>query len=415
MKDVYVTMYTPSLNLLVNNETINLSNSEIVSISFIHNYDTTSYPIIRLRIYADLTKIQQICENPDSILVRGCLNGGIYKMNQNTENESTLVKAVKSINISLKAYIEMKNIPSSTYDQYEDGKKKESDLNVNIKSPLELYCYNEQLVHYMKKRANSIYKDTSIGTVLHDILQQANVYNAEIDPITNPKKYNQVLIPNMNIIQSISFIDYYYGLYKKGGMMYGDLDKLYIANTDVYNGTTPIPIYVESYKNNNDSSGMTRINNDYQFYIMAPNVSVRSESDIERVLHGPKFATINLMDMSDIDIVELTNLFEEIKSLSLSLSENIEVPNLLHKTQNKYIGTSYVARLDERITKVDVSGTGFDIMRITPKTRFNLIFASPIRGIKIDKQYRATFVCHVLTSTDSGKFIAQTTMNLCTN
>ena len=413
MKDVYVTMYTPSLNLLVNNETINLSNSEIVSISFIHNYDTASYPIIRLRIYADLTKIQQICENPDSILVRGCLNGGIYKMNQNTENESTLVKAVKSINISLKAYIEMKNIPSSTYDQYEDGKKKESDLNVNVKSPLELYCYNEQLVHYMKKRANSIYKDTSIGTVLHDILQQANVYNAEIDPITNPKKYNQVLIPNMNIIQSISFIDYYYGLYKKGGMMYGDLDKLYIANTDVYNGTTPIPIYVESYKNNNDSSGMTRINNDYQFYIMAPNVSVRSESDIERVLHGPKLASINLMDMNDIDIVELTNLFEEIKSLSLS--ENIEIPNLLHKTQNKYIGTSYVARLDERITKVDVSGTGFDIMRITPKTRFNLIFASPIRGIKIDKQYRATFVCHVLTSTDSGKFIAQTTMNLCTN
>ena len=413
MKDVYVTMYTPSLNLLVNNETINLSNSEIVSISFIHNYDTASYPIIRLRIYADLTKIQQICENPDSILVRGCLNGGIYKMNQNTENESTLVKAVKSINISLKAYIEMKNIPSSTYDQYEDGKKKESNLNVNVKSPLELYCYNEQLVHYMKKRANSIYKDTSIGTVLHDILQQANVYNAEIDPITNPKKYNQVLIPNMNIIQSISFIDYYYGLYKKGGMMYGDLDKLYIANTDVYNGTTPIPIYVESYKNNNDSSGMTRINNDYQFYIMAPNVSIRSESDIERVLHGPKLAAINLMDMNDIDIVELTNLFEEIKSLSLS--ENIEVPNLLHKTQNKYIGTSYVARLDERITKVDVSGTGFDIMRITPKTRFNLIFASPIRGIKIDKQYRATFVCHVLSSTDSGKFIAQTTMNLCTN
>ena len=413
MKDVYVTMYTPSLNLLVNNETINLSNSEIVSISFIHNYDTASYPIIRLRIYADLTKIQQICENPDSILVRGCLNGGIYKMNQNTENESTLVKAVKSINISLKAYIEMKNIPSSTYDQYEDGKKKESDLNVNVKSPLELYCYNEQLVHYMKKRANSIYKDTSIGTVLHDILQQANVYNAEIDPITNPKKYNQVLIPNMNIIQSISFIDYYYGLYKKGGMMYGDLDKLYIANTDVYNGTTPVPIYVESYKNNNDSSGMTRINNDYQFYIMAPNVSIRSESDIERVLHGPKLAAINLMDMNDIDIIELTNLFEEIKSLSLS--ENIEVPNLLHKTQNKYIGTSYVARLDERITKVDISGTGFDIMRITPKTRFNLIFASPIRGIKIDKQYRATFVCHVLSSTDSGKFIAQTTMNLCTN
>ena len=162
-----------------------------MSISFIHNYDTATYPIVRLRIYSDLTTIQKICEHPNDIFVRGVLNGGIYKMNQNDDSEPTLVKAVSSINIMYNAYIETKNIPSSTFDQYEDGKKKESDLNVNVKSPLELFCYNQQMIHNMKKRCNSIYKNTSIGTVLQDILHQAGIY-ADIDPVTNSKKYDRL-------------------------------------------------------------------------------------------------------------------------------------------------------------------------------------------------------------------------------
>ena len=220
MKDLYLTMYTPHISISVGDDVINLSNSDIVSISFIHNYDTATYPIVRLRIYSDLTTIQKICEHPNDIFVRGVLNGGIYKMNQNEDSEPTLVKAVSSINIMYNAYIETKNIPSSTFDQYEDGKKKESDLNVNVKSPLELFCYNQQMIHNMKKRCNSIYKNTSIGTVLQDILHQAGIY-ADIDPVTNSKKYDQILIPNMSVIQAVSFIDNFYGLYNKGGMIYG--------------------------------------------------------------------------------------------------------------------------------------------------------------------------------------------------
>lgn len=412
MKDLYLTMYTPHISISVGDDVINLSNSDIVSISFIHNYDTATYPIVRLRIYSDLTTIQKICEHPNDIFVRGVLNGGIYKMNQNEDSEPALVKAVSSINIMYNAYIETKNIPSSTFDQYEDGKKKESDLNVNVKSPLELFCYNQQMIHNMKKRCNSIYKNTSIGTVLQDILHQAGIY-ADIDPVTNSKKYDQILIPNMSVIQAVSFIDNFYGLYNKGGMIYGDLDKLHITSTDINNNTNTIPIYVESYMNNSDSPGMTRIQDNYYYNIMAPNISIRSETDIERVLHGPRLATINLNDMSDVDIIHLSNLFDDIKSLPLT--EAIEVPNILHKTQNKFIGTSFVARLDEHITKIDVSGYGFDISKMTPKSRYNIVFASPMRGLKIDKRYRATYVCNVLKLTSTGQFVAQTTMNLCTN
>jgi hypothetical protein len=180
----------------------------------------------------------------------------------------------------------------------------------------------------------------------------------------------------------------------------------------VNNGTTPIPIYVESYKNTTDMSGMQRVGDNYRLSTLAPNVSITTDTDIERTLHGPQLAAINLMNMSNVEIVKLTNLFEDIDSAS---SYNLEVPNLLHKTKNNFIASSYVARLDEHITKVDLSGAGFDITLFNPTARFNLLFSSNIRGINMNKLFRPSFVNHVLMNTESGLFTATTTAHLCTN
>ena len=413
MKDIYVTMYkTNGLNISFGSEDLTIQKSDIVSVSFINNYDTATFPIIRFRIYSDLMNIQKICENADSLNVAMVLQGGIYRMNDEDEKNPTLMVSTKEINIAGSGYIENKNIVSSSYDSYEEGQKKSSDLNDNVKSPLEIYCYPKDTIHFMRARVQSIYKDATVETAINDIFKQANINNAQIDPIVNPIRHDQILIPNMSVIQSISYLDKWYGLYVKGGMLYGDIDKVYLSNTSVNNGTTPIPIYVESYKNTTDMSGMQRVGDNYRLSTLAPNVSITTDTDIERTLHGPQLAAINLMNMSNIEIVKLTNLFEDIDSAS---SYNLEVPNLLHKTKNNFIASSYVARLDEHITKVDLSGAGFDITLFNPTARFNLLFSSNIRGINMNKLFRPSFVNHVLMNTESGLFTATTTAHLCTN
>lgn len=412
MKDIYVTMYkTNGLNISFGSEDLTIQKSDIVSISLMNNYDTATFPIIRFRVYSDLMNIQKICENSDSLNVAIVLQGGIYKMNDDEKNPILMV-STKEINIAGSGYIENKNIVSSTYDSYTEGQSKSSDLNDNVKCPLEIYCYPKDTIHFMRGRVHSIYKETSVETVINDIFKQANINNVQIDPIVNPIKYDQVLIPNMSVIQSISYLDSWYGLYTKGGMLYGDIDKVYLANSSVNNNTTPIPIYVESYKTTSDMSGMQRVGDTYRLSTLAPNVSITTDTDIERTLHGPRLAAINLMNMSNVEIVELTNLFEEINNAS---SYNLEVPNLLHKTKNNFIARSYVARLDEHITKVDLSGAGFDISLFNPTSRFNFLFASNIRGMNMNKLFRPSFVNHVLMNTESGLFTATTTAHLCTN
>jgi hypothetical protein len=393
------------------NDTISVSNSEIVSVAFINNYDTMTYPIIRIRLYSDISVIQTLCESPNDIEVRGSFTGMIYKMND--EKKSPVpVAPVNEISFKLKGYIENKNIPTSKFDQYEFGIKKTTDMNTNTKVPIEVYCYNDRLIHLMKQKAPSIYKNMSLTTVISDMLSRNSIYDFKIDPLTNQNRYRQVLIPNLNLIQALGFFDKNYGMYNKGAMVYGDLDNLYISNTDVHNNTTPIPIYVESTKSNSDLTGMKLINKKYQMTTMAGFVSVKTETDIERVLNGRYLADINLTTM-EANTEELKDLYAS--TSGYAKLKNIEVPDILHKSKNEYVASSYVARLNENITEVDLSGTGFAISRMNVNARFNLVFATPIRGLDINRIYRASYACHVLTNLDSDLFAAQTTMNLRTN
>jgi DNA-binding protein len=331
----------------------------------------------------------------------------------NDEDKSPVpVSNADEVSFRLKGYIENKNIPTSKFDQYVLGIKKKSDLNTNVKVPIEIYCYNDNLIHLMEQKAPAIYKNMSLTSIISDMLSRNSIHDFDIDPLTNQNRYNQVLIPNLNMLETIGFFDRIYGMYRKGAQIYGDLDKLHICNSDVINGKNPIPIYVDSSKDNSDMSGMRDINKKYQMVTMAGNVSVKTETDIERVLNARHIADINLNDM-EAHTEELTDLYAT--TAKYAKLKNIETPNILHKSVNEYVASSYVARLNENITEVDVSGAGFDIARMKVDTRYNLVFATPIRGLNINKIYRASYVCHVLSNLDSNLFMAQTTMNLRTN
>ena len=425
MNDKYSVLYTIAMTVVLNRDTyIHIPASDIVSIALVHNYDVKTYPIIRIRLYTDLENVQQMLEFPDSIYIRTSMNGGVYMLNENNEEHTpTMVAGATPISFELKGYIENKNIPTSIMDQYPDGLKKSSDLNDNVKSPIEIYCYDEQVLHNMQQKAQSVYKKMTLTSVLQDMLVRANIRNYSIDLLNNQTKYDQVLIPNLSITEAVSFFDIKYGLYHKGGQMYGDIDKLYICNSDVNNGTIPTPIYVRSAKNNDDSSGMKKLNgvHNYQMIVNAPNVSVITETDVERVLNSPEIGAINLNDMG-VTIEELKKLFSESMDRSSARKSSggislkaIDTPQILHKDNSEYVLPSFIARLDEKITKIDLAGSGFDIGKLHINTRYNIIFESPIRGIDISSAYRASYVTHTITNLSGSLFTSQTTMRLCSN
>lgn len=408
---------------------VTISPSDLVSISFIHNYDTATFPIIRLRAYVDLTNFEAIVNDPDNVYVSLNFTGLICNMNESQQLEGSgtvqVVDGGYSASNCYKAYIENKNTPTSIMDSYEHGIKKTSDLNTTRKVPLTLFCYSKDMIHNLKCKSESIYKDMDITSIIEDMSFGPN-YKIQIDPIQNQTKYEQILIPNIDIKRAFAFFEKSYGLYPKGGMIYGDGDTLYLTNTDVDSGDVPIPIYVESYKNSSDMGGLRKhsmTNPKYIFNTKAENVSVITETDIERVLNSESIVDINV-NTSAKHSSKLTKIFEgyeydSIKRIDQNKNINkltkISTPDTLHKSKSPYVSSTNAARLTEKVTRVDLSGVGFDVFRMNPRSRFNLIFESPIRGMSINQRYRASTMVHTFTNLSADYFVAQTTMTLCSN
>jgi len=426
----YSVFYTMELHFVINGKDIvKIDHDDIVSFTISNQYDTMTYPMIRLRLYSDLSVLQALADDPDNIRLRGSIDSMLYEV-----SDKDSPKPVSAISggrgIDLKVYMEMKNIASSKMDKYSDGLPRSIDdvLNVTNKVPIEVFLYDDKLIHAMKDQAQAVFKGMTIGTALDAMMDHANIRNKWIDPFHNQTRFDQILIPNLSIIDAVSFFDTVYGLYPKGGMIFGDaLSKgLYICNldSDVQLSGFPLSIYVNAADNNNDNSGIMPVptgkNPLFSLRTSFENVSILTESDIEKVLRAERITSVNVetLDSSTTNLPFYTDSETPVSNtlVTKQANDNISPTLLLHKSTNPYVATMSAARIEETITRIDVSGNGWEVFEmINPTTRFNLVFESPLRGVNMAAKYRISFANHVLTNVGNNMFVASTTMTLCTN
>lgn len=411
-------LYKPDISIAIGelrDEVIQIKNNEILSISIMNNYDTATFPVIRLRLQCDVEVLELLTKDPDNLYVIGTLESGLYDINNDIDKESTspiLVGYGSSISFSMKLYIESKNTPVNEFDRYENGLLKDNTTVGNPKVPLQLYCYDENIIHASQIKCNSIYKDISLETLIHSMCNSVNI-PLNMDKLSNAKKYDQILIPNLNLMDGLSFLDNKYGLYEKGASVYSTPfyrnSELCIMNTSSDIFERVFPIYVEDIRSTSDQCGIRVINNQHMYDVPFSGVSVITETDIDRVLNSEHISAINVNTLN-VDTAQLKSLFENSKN-NKGL---IETPNILHKNVNEYIASSYVARVTEGMTKIDVSSSGWPI-EFSPRDRFNVVFESNMRGINIDSLYRMAFMNVVLANTGTDLFTPSTTMRLIKN
>lgn len=408
----YSVLYRVSLVLNVNGTTHTIPTSNIISISILNNYDTMTFPICRFKLECDLNLIQTILDYPDSISILCNLDANIYRMTDNAD-KLDVVNGAKNISLSLKGYVENKNTPTNVMDQYDDGVLRTDDLYVNNKIPFEIYGYHDTFIYGLKRLSESVYHNIAIQNVIEDMLQRQNINSTSIQVIEQQRMFDQVLIPNLNIIQAIAYFDQYYGLYSTGGMLYGDLDnRLYLtsSSTSVTNHNM-VGIRVEDYKSNSDMGGLKEYSGgNYMMHVVSANVSVLTESDIARVMNADAINAVNIND-EEVQSESLKVLYQQ-----SSTTNGIEqIPKILHKHVNPFVASMNAARVKEKITQVDLSCNGTDVGNLFVDTRINLIFNTAIRGRNMSGMYRMCYANHILTQMNGELFVATSTFRLCKN
>jgi hypothetical protein len=404
----YSVLYDVSLVLNIKGKTLTIPTENIISISILNHYDTATFPICRFRLECDLSTIQSILDYPDEIEIRCNLDANVYQMTDN-DNKLNVVDGAKNIYLSLKGYVENKNIPTNVMDQYDNGIPRTDDLNVNKKVPFEIYGYHSDFIYGLKRSSEAVYHNITLQDVMEDMLRRQNIHQTSIQIVENQQRFDQILIPNLNIIQTIAYFDQYYGLYQTGGFIYGDIDnKLYIGTTSTaVNTGNMFGIRVEDYRSDSDMGGLKKYGDgSYTQCVMSMNVSVLTESDIERILNAD---TINAVNVNTEDIQSAS-----LKELYTNASPNGKEPNpnIIHKHINPFVASTSAARVKERITQVDLSCNGCDIGNLHADTRINLIFDTAIRGRNMSGLYRMGYANHFITQLDGSLFTSTSTFRL---
>lgn len=412
MNKHYTSLYTFSVVIDNDGKPVTLSNDEIVSIAFVNEFDNALFPIIRMRLYVDIDLLSYINEHPNDLTISMSMAGMISMIN--TENDqvtyndiSVITNSLTQNMVSLNGYIETKNNPYSKYDNYQFGLPRGDSLNNNNKIPITIYCYDGNLIRATKQSVNSIYKNTTLYSVVTNMFTQCGINMYSITPFDNNKIYDQILIPNMSLIDAITYLDSYYGLYREGASMYspapGVLQLTRTAN-ELYDNVYSIK--VSSYTAGNSFSGIYSLpNGNTNPILQTPDTSVivKSETDLVESTNSNTYTAMNLNNFES-QTVQL----EHDKS-----NMDITTPMFKHKTKNEFIPDMYRERLNERHTKIDVSIDGFPFKSCNPSDRFKFIFDNPIRGLNINRMYRPMVVNHVFTNIGSGRFEIQSTLQLC--
>jgi hypothetical protein len=252
----------------------------------------------------------------------------------------------------------------------------------------------------------------ALSSIIENMLSRGNITKYKMDPLNQNQCFDQVLIPNLSLMQSLAFFDTYYGMYEKGAHVYGDLDQLYITNASSELYGNLIPIRIAESKSNTDIAGLKKYNDStYEMYLLFNNITILSESDIERILQAEHIGAVNVNTLE----IQTSSLEELYRYKTNEIDGEMNLPNLLHKHQNPFITSSLAARVKEKITKIQITASGFDVATMKVNTRYNLLFDTDNRSRDIRGLYRPSFVNHVFMNQNDDLFLPITTMQLCKN
>jgi hypothetical protein len=418
MKNMYTTLCEFQISLCNNiSSPLILSKDDVVSIAVQQDFDKSMFPMIRVRLYTDITTLTYINENPKNLDITISNVANVYELNQDGSRDDKIIEA-GSVGIytdkRLRCYIESKNAPYTKFDNYQQGIKKDNSLNTTTKVPITLYCYDDETIRNTKRKVPSIYKNTTLHEVVNYMATSCDI-QLDIIPFDNNERFDQILIPNLSFIDAIAYLDSYYGLYETGGMLSVDVKtgRMILSGLNAIDDKHYCGILVRSYKSGDTYSGLWLPGSQTtgNSFIATPDTSVvvKSITDIEQTINSKVFSSINVNDFN----VESSSLNETYENSTYS---NITTPDLIHKTKNKFLTSMYKTLVEEKNTQIDVAVNGVyvPIWRLfSAYDRFVLSFDNTPRAININRVYRPMRVTDVFTNIGSGLFSGQTTIQLC--
>ena len=391
----------PTFVLMLNDENIQLDPSNILSIEYMNDYEMNLRAILKVNVRLDVRRKMWLLKNKRDITVKFELNTvgmDITGEEYNTGSEEIWNKEF-CLYLPDEDEDEDVSILEERIGMNESSNFAAADISkenlYESQNMIDLYLFDQKFLNASNKTYNDIMTNNTLQTCVGRLLTKTGHDRVLMSRFENDEIYEELLVPANPSYKDLIYLDQYYGFYKKGAMIYYDIDTLYILNTngkitakapDEWAETcfrcTPLDV-------STPGNGMILSEGENKYYISINEMDVNPQ----------KFSINNNADMgSEAKIVITDDITINIEEANQSyIGQRNEKIGYSKKDDNKFTAKIAKARMEESECQLYISGENFNINAFKPNKEFQVIFNDTGKQEKYGNyKYRLAYAYHYI-------------------
>jgi hypothetical protein len=373
--------YVSSAQLTVSGRSYNIPQERFKSFEITEDYEGYIFPLFKMTVVLEPSRYYMVLEHKDDCY----FNLNIRKRYTNPGSQSTRGDS-EFINGRFEAIID-DNVADTQYMDklYASNKNYRNMVNKDISdlqatsNVVEFYLFKHTIIKAFKEQnINVLFKEATVADGIGYLFKKAGINNVLFAPPDNTNRYEFFLIPPSTILKSFTYIDAYYGIYKSGSLIFFGIEKSFIipysSRCEVYekDGIQEIWITVPS-SSTTDITNATSLGECIQ---EGGGIARTFTCDQKMIQIYDDEKSNDYIAGNDASIYEPITGEYSTSSNSSSSSGNAKtyVRLLENLTENKYIGTMYIARSSGNSITLSVPFEDIDASVFTPNKKYKLTF-----------------------------------------
>lgn len=376
-----------SMDILFNNGDIEHIDSGMINHLYIEkDYDNLYFPIFNISAVMSDILYARINKENETVQFRLKIVKNIY------DQQGKFLKYELYCNKTFRCFMDKKNIIKDN-EQYNDKKQTEkSDSANNRANPRDFYVFSDEVIN-CKKILNLSVTDADLTDLVIYIFNECKVEKLLMTKLDNRSRVTNMIIPNGNLIETIKYLDENKGLYKKGMLLFFDLDCAYLIDKNTFctswrkNEVRVTHIHISNQKNvDSQMSGQFTNNDRKQTHIFAhtERVEVTNKNLLNDQLKG------NAVTVVDAKSNKVTNLNSKLTQIG---APNKNIVNI--KSSNEYTISNIETRMIENECVSNMAFLGIDMDVFTPNKEILITY----EDVELNKKYGGNYRVSKVTST----------------
>lgn len=378
-----------SLDILFENGDIETIEPGFISHLYIEkDYDNLFFPLINVSLAMEDSIYDRITKENDTVQFRLKIIKNIYDKDEN------FLKFESYCNKIFRCFLNQENVIKDN-KQVEDKKETENESeSANYKGNVRsFYLFTEDIIK-CKKIINLSVESASLSDLVIYLIGDCGIEKLLMTKLDNQKSVSNVIIPNGNLIETLSFLDDLEGFYKKGTVLFFDIDTAYLIDRNALcTSWKKNEVKITHIHVSNQRGGDSQLNGQYTDKNRKSNHVFTNNGRIDMIgggvindqLSGNKLTVINSKDNSVVDIsTDSTQIGEPNKHM------------LSTKINHQYTISNIQTTLEENECVCDIAFLGIDIDLFTPNKEVLITYEDPEFNKKYSGKYRITKVQAIL-------------------